>query len=500
MPKRKLSPMEAAELGLEAPEPPPKRRTLSADEAAALGLPAGPGDLTGEDALARARQVLPHVPKKAPPKQGFWDGVTDTAEGALANYVEGAAKGGSGELMGGVSALRRVEPGMALRMPDGDVRRIKSKADWYRAGRDRTDAVREAFAEQHPTIASGLDLAGDLTSDAFLAPGKVLKAGTQALSGGLRGLLGSKADLTDGITAQDAGDVATSTGVGALGTYVAGKALNKGGAWLGKKLDGSRLMNWLQSKSRNAAADAAEQETRKAMKGLRVNNAHLGGAASATMTDVATAREVLSDPLSKPEHLAWAKEFLESPATRTAIDRARENTTQLAPQRMGRMITAEAARDTAAKAATPEAIDRAAEETLSRPLDPLKKAAWKYGTRAVPLAVMSYVGNEVGGGPGSIVGGLAGMATGAVLGDPGTAMKNIVNHPGVRRAFWNGMQRGPRGLAELAEKYGPVITKRVIEAMQGGGGEPEEAPSLMPVDPGVEQQGAYANALRKGGQ
>lgn len=363
-----------------------------------------------------------------------------------AGLAQGALKGGSDEFAGYLNQAK-LKPGI------GEV-----PNDQYRRGRNLVRSELEAARKENPVSTFMSEVAGDVGSDFLLQKVgvPVASSGYQALSGALTGLLGSDAEMTN----DKSTPLSEATGLaqGVVGG-VAGYALPKLGRRISDVATASPVSQWLLKKARLASADQGAADALKALKNQRSARGALGGDAGAVLNTVDHAERILKDSASVPEDIAWAKEFLSSDATRKVIDRARKNVRELAPKQLGKMLLSEDALDAANKAALPEAVDAATEATLSKPLKPIKDRLWKYGTRAIPGAVMAYIGNSVGGTEGAIGGFIAGQAAGAALGDPGTALKNIINNPAVRKATSEGVNSLMTKVPERLGKYAPVLVR-----------------------------------------
>jgi hypothetical protein len=180
MPPRKLSPEEAAALGLPVPQQP---RQLPQEEARAIGL-----------------DVPTPVQPKVPP--GFFKNL-------IQQYGAGALKQGLDEATGEI--VQRA-PGTS---PTNET---------YRKARDAVRSDLAAGSAEYPISSFLANVAGDVSSDALLKRTglPVLSTGYQAAAGGLSGLLGGEAELTsDQRTSGDMARAAIDTGVGAgLGAVV----------------------------------------------------------------------------------------------------------------------------------------------------------------------------------------------------------------------------------------------------------------------------------------
>lgn len=158
--------------------------------------------------------------------------------------LEGFFKGGSDELMGGVtSAAKDPESGMAWTQPDGKPKFLKTEGDIYRAGRDSEREIQKGGFEHRPKTLIASQIAGDIGSDALMKmilPN--LPVGSKAYQtamGALTGFLSGDAELTG--PEPEYGKAAIQTGIGGgLGAAVpyaakwGGKALAKAGPGMKK--------------------------------------------------------------------------------------------------------------------------------------------------------------------------------------------------------------------------------------------------------------------------
>lgn len=115
------------------------------------------------------------------------------------------------------------------------------------------------------------------------------------------------------------------------------------------------------------------------------------------------------------------------------------------------------------EAATPEAIDAATDAALAKPGEPIVRFLKNYGGRAIPSMVGFYAGSELtdGGMAGSLVGTGVGGIAGAVMGNPGTAFRNVINNPALRKAFWSTFQAAPDKILTGMGRYGPVLQREL---------------------------------------
>jgi hypothetical protein len=165
--------------------------------------------------------------------------------GAVATkFNQGAVKDGADEMAGAASAMGH-EPGPSryLRLPDGTEVPVPTKADLYRASRDYVRQEQEAADQHWPKLGFMAQMGGEVAGDYALAGANAVKRGYQTLSGLVRGLNMSDAELTpDKATPWDVASAMASTGFGGLVGNQAPVLMSKLGQtgaakYLGQKAD-----------------------------------------------------------------------------------------------------------------------------------------------------------------------------------------------------------------------------------------------------------------------
>lgn len=306
----------------------------------------------------------------------------------------------------------------------------------YRLNRDADRAANERAKTAHrgvylaSEIASGIPLAMAMPGGQAKGLGALAKAG--AAAGGLGGLGGSSADLTQG----DVGGAAWDTGVGAT----LGAGIGAGAGLLGK------LVTRAGAGIRSALADAAEMASSKAQKVFRTARSALGGETAAAFQAIAKAEEIAANAAQRytPQQVAEAAAWLASPEVKAIAQNAADNLLAAGPERIaGSMQTARNVFEQAKKGLDPAAVEQAADELVSNPIkNQVLPRLKNYASRAIPPAV----GGAVGGVPGAAVG----FGAGAVMGNPGTALANMLKHPATRKMGWELLQRlGRAGAAPI---------------------------------------------------
>ena len=371
------------------------------------------------------------------------------------NFAQGGMKGGLDEAAGLWAekmprALGGQEPGIG-----------ESKNDVYRRYRGGLREQDKAGWKHHPGWAMGAQVAGDLASDYVLGTLGIPVGSPiyQTALGVVTGLLSSEAELTtDKTNPAELAKAGASAAMGGVGAYYLPKIGNR----IAGKIANSGLAKTLVEKSRGAAADQAQKVAGAVLAKVREATGAMGGATSSARRSLEVLREVLTSPAATQEQKLAAKAFLESDEGVNLLRKTYDNTLERAPEEMARLGQAAATRESALKGATQEAIEEGTDAVLSKPMEPIKRALWKYGTRMLPIAAGSWVGNQLGGGTlGTAGGALAGGALGVVMGDPGTSIKNIVNNPAVRKGAAEALHKILVETPEQLGKRAPYLLRLV---------------------------------------
>lgn len=284
----------------------------------------------------------------------------------------------------------------------------------------------------HPTLAGLGEIA-----PAMLAPAKVpLQAGM----GAVRGYTNSKADTFGGKLK----DAAIEGGLSGAGTKI-GNAI---AGWAA----GGPLARWLGSKTAQADADGLAKAAEAAAADVQSAKSALGAKAA----DVMRTREVLSREAGNvaPELAAEAQAKLGSDAAKARVTNAYQNYLGRADQGLDDIVAAEA------KLAEAKAVDPAAQwaaKSASPWASEVKPRLATYATRAIPAYLGQKVGSEVGGTDGRVVGGLAGFGAGIALGNPGTAVANMLKSPTFRKGASNATAAALRGAGRGAGKLAQLL-------------------------------------------
>jgi len=333
---------------------------------------------------------------------------------------QGLTAGYGDELSAGLAA--------ALPFLDREAAQGETLGERYRHARDFYRGLNKQAHDDNPGNYTASEVGGGLVAalspvGRLLAPAKGAGLATTLLKGGMQGGLtalgGSNADLTRGEVGQAALDTTAGVGTGMAFSGL-GYRLGKFGQ---KAADEVRLAN----------ADSALKTARLAEKADRAATGAYGGEVAAVLNKAKSLEHALTSNLSTAEQKAAAEAQLASPEFQGLYQNALQGNLDLTAQQMGgRLLNAKAAMETARAARAPEAIEKAAAESMANPIrrQVLPKLQ-TYATRALPL----LVGHQVGGWPGVAAGGMVS----AVMGAPGTAFANLVKHPGTRAAFWSAL-------------------------------------------------------------
>jgi hypothetical protein len=187
-------------------------------------------------------QPLPEPVQPSQPKDpGFWRTV-------VSGGLQGFFKGGSDEAIGGITRAK-VDPGVGWRQPDGSVRMLGTEGDVYRAGRNTEREVLRGAEAHRPKTAFTARVAGDLLSDLTVgrATGGLGSGAYNVATGALTGFLGNDADLSDGVTEEEAVSAGLSTVVGGA----TGDLATTSGAILSRMTPAAlrALRTWLENRA-----------------------------------------------------------------------------------------------------------------------------------------------------------------------------------------------------------------------------------------------------------
>jgi hypothetical protein len=280
MAKRTLSPEEVEALGL--PVAPPYDPTVGTGKVYnpnsdvtetrvgfKLVAPSEGGNRTGKRVLSKSEAIALGLPvpemgeEKAP-------GMIETAG---RQFVQGFTKEGGEEAAAGIASALIGDPAPGATWGKGrDGSALETTGDVYRSARDSDRERLAAMREHHPKISLAANIAGDVTSDgvAALLGLNPLSSSYQTAVGGLRGFLGSDAEMTPSkMTPASAASAMGSTAFGAAAGKLAPIAVNK--------VMGSKLAQYFGGglrKAGEAVGDGLENLAQRS--GMRAMGTSLG--------------------------------------------------------------------------------------------------------------------------------------------------------------------------------------------------------------------------------
>lgn len=336
--------------------------------------------------------------------------------------------------------------------------------DTYKNGRDSVRGVMKDTTKAAPEVAGKYDFLGDLTSEmivAGLTNGTSLTPVGQTAMGGVSGFLRSDADLTKP-NATPQGNLLNNRDRAALDT-TGNAALGFAGGLAGRKF--TQLADFLGGKAKTAAADAAEKIAMGGMKQLRSAVSAVGGESSAARTIIEGLKEMMNSPHATPEQKADATAKLASPEAAELLRGVFDNYLKRFGGTMGKLNAAGELVKQAESKLAPEALDAATNEALKRPFKPWTDRALNYASRTVPTVAGAWVGNQFGdkdSPAGTMAGAAVGGTIGAVMGNPGTALKNAMNNPAWRRFAWSTAESAIKLGGATLGKYGPVLAREYL--------------------------------------
>lgn len=338
-----------------------------------------------------------------------------------------------------------------------------SALDLYRKERDAARAFDKSAQDAHPgyhlagSVAGSLIVpvasGGGVTAGAAKAAGNASRwqlllnaSKTGAKLGAAYGAGSSEADLTKGQLNRFAGDVEEGAMFGgATGALMGGASA------------------YLRGRQGKAAADAVALHQKLADKAFNSARGTLGAEVSAGFRTLEQAERAMQDPNVDAAVKAQAVEFLQSDVAKALRDEVLRNAMPRGADQLERIAAAKQEMLSAAANKTKGAVDKAADKYLNKSTlkeDVFPRAA-KYMGRAVP----QWISNLFGGGD---TGKVAGTIAGAQMGDPGTALGNLVRNARFRFKT-NGVAAGmlEAGSIPAGAKVGPSVTQGINSVAQG---------------------------------
>lgn len=371
---------------------------------------------------------------------GATQGVTGRASDELSGLLGASAHGLSG-------ALGLNEPKTQIvSEQDPTPRPEPTLGDVYRDERDADRLQNEMAREQNKAQHIGGEVGGDILLQSILAAasgGASLTPGAQAAIGGATGLMGSEADLTkptlDNYLKAGGQSAATAalSGLGAAGAR--------------------KFANWLGNRRVTGLSNIDEAATEKAAKMYGKDVAVAAGDVGSVTQKGSRILENLGR--ERPNVSDELRQAIDSTVADPAAQEMREGVVKHGIENLPGVV-----KDRAAKKAVLDALLAAEVEKLAankagileRPIRDIVLPRMKnYASRAIP----TYVSSKIGG-PGGAV---TGMAVGASLGKPTTALANIINDP-VTRAIGLNALKLPEWLADVGGDVAPIAARQMTPA------------------------------------
>lgn len=315
----------------------------------------------------------------------------------------------------------------------------KSLVDVYREGRDSLRAMDDTTADMHPIAYYGTGLASlaAIPEDAARVPmaatrlGRIGQGAKAAIKiGGAFAAGNSKADLTKGEVADFAGDIedgaALAAPFGAAGNLYAGRQADR------------------QAK---AAADALSHQEALAQKTLASARGALGGETSAGFRTLEHLESIVADEAADPALRQEAIAFLASDGGKALKDSVLRNAVLRGRDQLGRIEGAQGKFAEAAEGARPDVVADKTSAYLDK--STLKEDVYPRLKRYLLRKFTGVVSNAAGGGD---VGQVASTIVGAHMGDPGTALANLLAKDRFRYKAAGVMGKAAEGLSSVAAK------------------------------------------------
>jgi hypothetical protein len=365
---------------------------------------------------------------------------TGTGGAIVRGVQKGASMGFADEDAGARAAAQEVVRGGGL---------TKALAK-YREARDAERGADQRAQDINSTAMTGGEIAGALAvplpfgkARAASLLGKLgLAAGRGALAGAGYGLGSSDADLTQGDFKGAGVDTAIGGGSGVLGGLT-GEVMSLGVGKVLKKAAG-RAQRGIQE----AIADETEAQAKAQAKA----EASAQGAYRSSVQSASRDLEVLqreADAMPDGPLKRQIQQYLSSPEGLAVRAQVAGNKLGTAPERIAEMQQKMAEfQDLIAN--RDANIARNTEEAMK---DPVKRHVLPrvatLGHRFLPPAIAS-IGGLVGGSEGAVAGGTVGGVMSLTQGHPGRIVKNLMEKPAVRHAFWGAVLKASGGAPAVA--------------------------------------------------
>jgi hypothetical protein len=401
---------------------------------------------------------------------------------ALGGALSGASLGFIDEIGAAGDTLKAeamgaiLEPGR-LASPGKLLRRA---LDGYRGRRDDARRMFGQLSTDNPEWYTAGELAGAVAmpvpgaaavKGATLGARLAQAAGQGARLGATYGLGSSGADLTQGDVRGAAGDAALGAGAGALGGAL-GESMLSGGRWLLNRARG-RASAGIEK----AAGEALAAKVKAREKAVKSEAGSLGETTANTFKTMDRLKEIVADTSAPAELRASAQARLNSPVFKEAMRNAQAEYVAKADGLLGRIVRG---REAVAEAAAVD-VEAQAAEALAHPMRTQVLPRLKtYASRMLPPIVGAVTGSAMGGGvAGATVGSILGTGVGAVMGNPGTALANMMKSPAVRKGAWETVRTLTGGAAPEATALAAAL-RRTPRALEGAGPVLSEAAGLAP--------------------
>jgi hypothetical protein len=422
---------------------------LEEEEAMAGQAPQASAEAPGEDAVTSAGRGL---------SQGLSFGFADEALGALQSKFGKAAPWlftSIGDLAEG-KTREPVEQG-------------------YSEARDEYRQLNEQSKAANPNAHMGGEFGGSMIAAKSIPGGKTL--GSAIASGGAMGLLSGLGTGTSDVANGDVGGGALESGLGG----VIGMAGGAAGYGLGKAIQSvanSSPAKWVQGKISKAVGDAGEQAAAKVDDIIASAQGRYRGKVQEASRDLEVLLREAAEGVGEVADKARA--FLKTPEADALRNMVLENKLISAPERIGD-VGGLKKQFSDLVADRERAVMDAQGQILA---DPLKKqVAPRMRKQVMDRVAVPAIGSAVGAGLGALFGGednrgtgaavgmglgsaFAGAAGAALGGRPSTAFENMVKHPGVRNAWWNGVKRMLVDAPQALGEFGPQLSRALQRGEQ----------------------------------
>ncbi len=196
-----------------------------------------------------------------------------------------------------------------------------------------------------------------------------------------------------------------------------------------------------EEKTAGAVARNSNQLDAEAEAANRSAGRGIGEQKNAIFTTLANARAAASDATLPWEERLANEKWLASPEARALAQNASELNRTRAGGLMSALERANAERDEVESKYAPDALEKLKQEALDKPQ--FMPRLLDYAKKAAPSAIGAGLGHLLGGH--EAIGGGLGMATGALMGKPQIAFRNMLRTPGFQKTLGDTMSTAGRG-------------------------------------------------------